>query len=140
MRARELLAASVVELLKTALAGSAPAAGEPSDAAGPEAVLDSLHAQLQAAQQDAAHTVAAEHTEAWGSDAQWEAYHAAFEGVSHLLMKLHTAAAAAGSADGAVHVRLPLLHVPHVQACVAVQGLRRACTLANFFFWVFLGF
>ena len=75
VRCRELLAACCVELLKAALAGSAPpASGSGSGGADtPEALLDALHASLQSSLQDAAHSIAPQHHEAW-AESQWEGF------------------------------------------------------------------
>lgn len=76
----------MAELLKASLVGSA----ELADATGtsdlpaaagteppsPETQLESLHASLQAAQQDAAHHIHPQHQEVW-AESQWEVFQAA---------------------------------------------------------------
>lgn len=112
VRCRELLAATCVELLKTALVGSAEGAAAATDAAegsgneqlSPETLLESLHATLQSSLQDAAHQIAPAHQEAWG-EAQWEVFQEAHNAVHRLLLSLHSQAAEAGSAEGALQAR-----------------------------------
>ena len=74
VRCRELLAACCVELLKASLVGSAPQASSGGGSTeSPEALLDALHASLQSGLQDAAHSIAPEHHEAW-AESQWEGF------------------------------------------------------------------
>ena len=63
-----------------------------------------MHAALAAALQDAAHHVAPEHQEAWAVS-QWDAFQVAHTAAQHLLLDLHSQAAAAGCPDGELQAR-----------------------------------
>jgi hypothetical protein len=78
--------------------------GSGSEQLSPETLLESLHATLQSSLQDAAHQIAPEHQEAWG-EAQWEVFQEAHTAVHRLLLSLHSQAAEAGSAEGALQAR-----------------------------------
>ncbi|EFN56092.1 hypothetical protein CHLNCDRAFT_145622 [Chlorella variabilis] len=149
VRCRELLAATVSELIKAALVGSAAAAAATAPAADtppapassssssaakatPEALLEALHATVQASLQDAAHQIAPEHQEAWG-EAQWEVFQEAHSSVHRLLLGLHSQAADAGSGGGALQVARCLEHgllVPR-DGAAAFRQYRAAAALSS---------
>jgi hypothetical protein len=104
VRCRELLAAAIVELFRAALVGSAASGQQADPPASPELLLEEVHGAMQAALQDAAHTVAPEHQDAWVAT-QWEVFQEAQAAADHLLMRMHALSSRAGSPAGELEVR-----------------------------------
>ncbi len=106
----EALTAINVELLKTALVGSAAEVAKErlhssssAPAQSPDGRLEEVHTAVLAVQRDCVHLTGEKEKEAWGK-ASWEVYHAVQTHLQRMLFGLHTLAADMGSSTAAMQV------------------------------------